>query len=87
MLTGGAGDDILIGGPGIDRFVFSGGFGKDTIVDLTLETEKIAIPGGSFSELHIASSATGAVVALDLGAIAVFGVHAADLTAASFDFT
>ncbi len=32
-LSGGTGDDVLIGGEHADRFIFSDGFGNDTIVD------------------------------------------------------
>lgn len=34
-LVGGAGDDALVGGSGADAFLFSSGFGDDTIADFT----------------------------------------------------
>ena len=47
---------------------------------LTLATERIALPGGSFAALDIRPSASGAVVELDSGTILIFGVGAEALT-------
>ncbi len=71
VLIGGAGNDTLTGGVGNDSFVFSTGFGKDTITDFTAGL-------GVTDELHLAlgtafdTYAEVMAVATQVGANTVF---------------
>ena len=73
-LLGGAGNDFLVGNGGADRFVFTDGFGNDTIKDFAAaNTEKIDLSGVSaitgFADLthhHLATDAgTGFAMIVD----------------------
>ena len=92
-LSGDAGDDTLTGGAGGDRFVFSGAFGDDLVVDFNRgQGDRLAISGygkglDSFAELAAHVADNGIDTTIDLAAfgggtilLAGFtGLQAADL--------
>jgi Ca2+-binding RTX toxin-like protein len=51
VLTGGGGDDVLAGGAGNDSFVFTGEWGRDTIVDFS-KGDKVLLDAASYAELE-----------------------------------
>ena len=73
-LEGGAGNDTLTGGAGSDRFVFTDGFGHDTITDFTPTAtgEVIRLIGiaslPDWATVQSALTVTGAGVVLSGGA-------------------
>jgi Ca2+-binding RTX toxin-like protein len=77
QLIGGAGNDVLTGGLGNDSFVFSAGFGKDTITDFTAGL-------GVTDELHLTlgtafdTYAEVMAVATQVGANTLFTFSATD---------
>ena len=88
-LDGGAGADTMTGGAGDDTFVFSAGFGDDTLSDFTVGVDKIdlsALDVGTFADL-LANTANGdAAVVLTLadGSISLNGVAKTQLVEADF---
>ena len=61
-LDGGAGNDLLIGNPGDDTYVFGIGYGNDTIVESTLSQRLLALTNGDPNQgpsLNIVQLATG----------------------------
>ncbi len=73
LLRGGAADELLVGGPGADRFVFSGRNGTDTIADFQHGVDTIELHGygaalDSFADLAGHITQVGADVRVDLGA-------------------
>ena len=71
-LTGGEGDDTLSGGYDADRFIFTGAFGDDTIVDWDVGpgNDRIALKSiyaASFGELTAFMSQQGDDTLIDLG--------------------
>lgn len=89
-LTGGAGDDVLTGGTGSDRFVFTAGFGRDTIGDFTHSQDKIDLTGiaavSAFSQLVFTQTAQGVDVSAGADHIVLQGLQATQLTASDFLF-
>ena len=71
--NGGTAGELLIGGPGADRFVFSGHNGTDTIANFQHGVDTIELSGygkalASFADLAGHISQIGADVRVDLGA-------------------
>ena len=96
-ITGGAGDDTLAGGAGSDKFIYADGFGDDTIEDFGVTTgDVIDLSGVSgvasiddleIVDIKIAEADTASVIRIKDGeSITLFGVAAADLSAANFVF-
>ncbi|TPG53303.1 glycosyl hydrolase family protein, partial [Roseomonas nepalensis] len=89
---GGAGNDVLTGGAGADRFLFERGAGRDVVTDFQPGVDKIVIGGGftaftSFAAVQAALRQDGADAVLELGngdAAILRGVSAAALTATDF---
>ena len=85
-------DDHLTGSTGDDLFVFAQPIARDVIHSFDAAHDKIDLIGftgvSSFANLSIADDANGnAVVTMATGStITVLGVHAADLSAANFEF-
>lgn len=51
-LEGGAGDDLLDGGEGQDTYVFSRGFGRDSVLDSVIGSRIAAVPSVEAHQLH-----------------------------------
>ena len=89
-LKGGAGNDVLNGGTGTDVFVFTAGWGSDTIQDFARGKDKIDIadvPGlTSFAQLSLTTVAGGTDITYGNDHIMVSGLSASQLTAADFVF-
>ncbi|WP_375550286.1 calcium-binding protein [Rhodophyticola porphyridii] len=71
MLIGAGGDDLLEGGAGSDRFVFSDGFGHDTIADFDMATGELIDLSGiagltGVSDLTFIENGGSTVVRFDL---------------------
>ncbi|UQR61116.1 VCBS domain-containing protein [Bradyrhizobium sp. C-145] len=88
-----SGDDHLTGHPGSDLFVFSQPIGKDVVHSFEVSSDVIDLISygwQSFADVqaHTADDTSGnAVITLADGqTITLDGVHAADLTAANFEF-
>ena len=92
-LDGGAGNDVLTGGNGPDRFIFSGGFGNDTITDFKAQNDIIQIDHnlvGGFGALmsHASQVGSSVVIALDAAhSITLQGVNLSSLSSADFVFS
>ncbi len=77
-LIGGRGDDILEGGAGPDRFVFSGDFGQDTILDFG-NSDRIDLT--SFTSYSIAQDGEDVRIETGTGAIIVKGATVQEVAA------
>lgn len=92
-LDGGAGNDLLTGGNGPDRFVFSAGFGNDTITDFKAQNDTIQIDHnlvGGFGDLlsHASQVGSSVVIALDAAhSITLQGVNLSSLSNGDFVFS
>ena len=89
VITGGAGNDALSGGAGDDTFVFTAGFGDDTLNDFAVGFDKIdvsALNVGTFADLLGSTVDIGGQVAIALaqGTITLTGVTAAQLVEDDF---
>jgi Ca2+-binding RTX toxin-like protein len=97
-LTGGTGNDVLIGrpndtltgGPGADTFVFNPSFGKETVKDYNVNQDILALSHALFTNdtasqvlSQTHDSKAGAVIVVDAGdTITLVGVTVAQLQAA-----
>jgi serralysin len=96
-LYGDVGNDSLTGGLGADVFVFTPGFGSDTITDFwagTGRTDRVQLLNTdmhSFADVfsHLTETAAGAVLSVNGGAdsITFAGVHLNQLVADDFLFS
>jgi Ca2+-binding RTX toxin-like protein len=83
-LNGGAGDDSLRGGAGRDTFVFSSGFGNDTLYDFTVGFDSIDLSSlnfGTYASLlsNTADVSGDAVITLSGNTITLGGVTKSQL--------
>lgn len=91
-LDGGAGRDVLFGGAGNDRFLFTAGFGRDTISDFVDGEDTIAFASSvfaTFAAVQSASTQVGADVNITFDAsnvVTVKNITLASLTSADFLF-
>lgn len=89
-LTGALGNDTLIGSTGIDRFVFSGASGSDTIIDFANGLEQIDLrptSAAQFSDLSLAATGSGGTIfTVDGTIIVVDNVPVGDFDASDFLF-
>lgn len=88
-LDGGVGTDRLVGGGGVDTFVFKTGYGTDTIVDFTVDVDKIDLRGtsvGSFDELKMSQVGTTLVITIGADVLKLANTTAADLDGGDFLF-
>ncbi len=93
-INGGSGNDQLDGGGGADRFVFSGNFGRDRILDFLEGGDKIDLRGvasiTSYRDLtrnHLSTS--GDDLRIDAGGgnvITLLDIDRSDLSASDFLF-
>ncbi len=82
VIKGGAGNDTLTGGDGHDSFVFTSGFGRDTITDFDVDEDHIDWTAlGSLGAPKIKDSGHNVVVSFGADSITLLGVSAADLSA------
>lgn len=58
ILDGGAGNDLLVGGAGGDTFVFSRGYGQDTVKSFEPGIDKLDLHGFGFTTLDQVQAAT-----------------------------
>ncbi|NJL69862.1 MAG: hypothetical protein HC894_31010 [Microcoleus sp. SM1_3_4] len=57
------GEDTLIGGSGVDRFVLSSNSGSDTVLNFEVGIDKFVLTGGlSFDALRLNSTQNGTVL-------------------------
>jgi Ca2+-binding RTX toxin-like protein len=73
VLNGGAGDDTLTGGAGTDTFVFSSGYGKDTVSDFQHGIDKLVLVGVKSSAVSISHTANSTVVSIGADKITLVG--------------
>ncbi len=92
-LWGGGGDDILIGGTGVDGFAFRPGSGYDVIADFSVgDGDTIRLRDyqiGNFNDALAAMTQVGADVVLklsDTDAVRISNVRVTDFTAGDFQF-
>ncbi len=93
-IDGGAGNDVLIGGAGADRFLFARGAGKDAIADFQTGLDIVSFNAtlSQFTDIatiRAAMTQVGGDVVLDLGSAEsiTFRGHAiADFTGGDFKF-
>ena len=86
LLDGGAGNDLLSGGSGNDIFVFSDGFGSDTITDFASGLDRIDLSGVSgitdwndLTASHLTTGANCAVIIVDgANSIELSGITSTD---------
>ena len=88
-LNGGAGDDSLRGGAGRDTFVFSSGFGNDTLYDFTVGFDSIDLSDlnfGTYASLlsNTADVSGDAVITLSGNTITLDGVTKSQLQQGDF---
>jgi Ca2+-binding RTX toxin-like protein len=88
-LNGGGGDDSLRGGAGRDTFVFSSGFGNDTLYDFTAGFDSIDLSSLNFGTYASLLSGTAdvsgdAVITLSGNTITLSGVTKAQLQEGDF---
>ena len=85
-LSGGAGNDQLNGGSGADSFVFTTGWGNDTVQDFVRGKDKLDFSGveglTNVAQLTIANVGGNAVVTFNADSIVLTGVSASQVTAA-----
>ena len=81
VINGGAGNDLLFGGSDLDRFVFTGAFGNDTITDFQEGFDLLVIGGGV-----TASDVSTMVSGNDLTLIVNNGTTIGDITISFGDF-
>jgi Ca2+-binding RTX toxin-like protein len=90
-LDGGAGDDVLIGGPKADLFVMKQDGGHDRIEDFDAEEgDRILVRGmgaQGIGDLAITDSQAGSLISRQGVSIELAGVDPADLSAQDFLFT
>ena len=102
-LQGGAGSDVLVGGPndnrigggGADRFVFNPGFGKETVKDFNVTQDVLAFDHRLFANATASQvisqthdSKAGAVIVVDANdTVTLTGVTVAQLQSHLSDFT
>ena len=88
LLSGDLGDDSLVGGPGADSFVLGADRGVDTIFDFEDDRDRLLLADGlGFGDLAIADGAGFATVQVAATGQAIgniWGMYAAQLTAADF---
>ena len=84
-IRGDAGNDTLTGGGDADSFVFTDGWGEDTITDFALGEDILDLTGvsglDSLSQLSFSETAQGARVAVGTDSITLLGVSMAELMA------
>jgi hypothetical protein len=92
ILAGGKGNDALTGGDGADTFVFSTGFGKDTITDFENGADHIDLRKwagvDTFAEVkaHLSVSGHNLVIHDGVDTLVLHGVHKSELDASDFVF-
>ncbi|MEO1194072.1 MAG: endonuclease/exonuclease/phosphatase family protein [Pseudomonadota bacterium] len=64
ILAGGTGDDVLSGGSGLDRFVFTGDFGDDTITDFDANEDQIQVLSAATQNLQVSETSDGVVLSV-----------------------
>jgi Ca2+-binding RTX toxin-like protein len=91
-LSGDLGDDVLMGGAGADLFNFSGGGGRDVVMDFSqAEGDRIRISpadAADFAALSAKFVSEGGDTVIDLGGqtLVLAGVAKSALSAADFVF-
>lgn len=88
-INGGLGNDILRGGAGRDTFIFSSGFGDDTINDFTTNFDQIDIQASGITDFTTLMSGTtdvggNAVITIGSDTITITGVLKAALSQTDF---
>ena len=88
-LNGGSGDDALRGGAGRDTFVFTSGFGNDTLHDFTVGFDSIDLSSlslGTFTDVmsNTADVSGDAVITLSGNTITLSGVTKSQLLSTDF---
>jgi len=92
-LDGGGGDDTLTGGAGADSFVFTSGFGLDTITDFTQGDDLLVFTGLGFADFEALMDVAevvfvGGHTTMSLGddTLVVIGLSAEEFGASDFLF-
>jgi Ca2+-binding RTX toxin-like protein len=83
-IAGGAGNDVLTGGLGNDQFVFSSGFGSDTVTDFTVGQDKLVFVGTPTSSVTIATQGGNTVVTVGTDKITLTGCAHIDMSDVTF---
>jgi len=90
VLNGGFGNDTMSGGAGVDRFVFSGAFGRDVISDFRTGADIIDLSGRGLSfnalDTRQANGGLDTLIVIGNNRILLEGFEENDLRGNMFDF-